>query len=107
MTATIDSRGIQALEAILLGELVRPGDQSYDLDRRIWNGQSDRRPALIARCRGVADVIAAVRFGRERDLLVSVRGGGHGIAGHAVCDGGLMIDLSLMTAARVDPLAST
>lgn len=106
-TATIDSTGTEALKANFLGELVRPDDYRYDQDRRIWNGQIDRRPALIARCRGVADVIAAVRFGRERDLLVSVRGGGHGIAGHAVCDGGLMIDLSLMTAARVDPLAST
>src|SRR5438270_5700959 len=107
MSATIDSRAVEALEADFLGDLVRPEDQSYDLDRRIWNGQIDRRPALIARCRGVADVIAAVRFGRERDLLVSVRGGGHSVAGHAVCDDGLMIDLSLMTSARVDPLAST
>jgi FAD/FMN-containing dehydrogenase len=107
MTSTIDTNAVQALAASFLGELVRPEDRRYDVDRRIWNGQIDRRPALIARCRGVADVIAAVRFGRDHGLLVSVRGGGHGIAGHAVCDGGLMIDLSLMTGARVDPLAAT
>ena len=80
-----------------------PGEEGYDEARRVWNGAIDRRPALIARCAGADDVVEAVRFARERDLLVSVRGGGHAVAGHAVCDGGLMIDLSLMKAIRVDP----
>jgi FAD/FMN-containing dehydrogenase len=90
-----------------LGEVVQPGDPTYDDSRRIWNGQIDRRPALVARCRGVADVIAAVRFAREHEALVAVRGGGHAVAGHALCDDGVVIDLSLMMGSRVDPLAQT
>jgi FAD/FMN-containing dehydrogenase len=89
------------------GALLRPGEEGYDEARRIWNGAIDRRPALIARCAGADDVVEAVRFARERDLLVSVRGGGHAVAGHAVCDGGVMIDLSLMKTVRVDPEART
>ncbi|HEX5619936.1 MAG TPA: FAD-binding oxidoreductase [Solirubrobacteraceae bacterium] len=89
------------------GALLRPGEESYDEARRIWNGAIDRRPALIARCAGADDVVEAVRFARERELPVSVRGGGHAVAGHAVCNGGLMIDLSLMKAIRVDPGART
>lgn len=89
------------------GALLRPGEEGYDEARRIWNGAIDRRPALIARCAGADDVVAAVRFARERDLLVSVKGGGHAVAGHAVCDDGLMIDLSLLKAVRVDPAGST
>jgi FAD/FMN-containing dehydrogenase len=89
------------------GELLLPTSPGYDTVRRIWNGAIDRRPAFIARCTGVADVVAAVRFARERDLLVAVRAGGHGVAGHAVCDGGLMIDLSPMKGIRVDPQART
>lgn len=95
------------LRAHFLGELIRPGDPTYDDSRRIWNGWIDRRPGLIARCRGAADVIAVVRFGREHDALVAVRGGGHAVAGHAVCDDGIVIDLSLMTGSRVDPAART
>jgi FAD/FMN-containing dehydrogenase len=106
MTA-LDTSTVDALDADFLGELVRPGDPAYDDTRKIWNGHIDRRPALIARCRGVADVIAAVRFAREHDLLTAVRGGGHAIAGHALCDDGIVIDLSLMTGSRVDPLART
>ncbi|MEA2685473.1 MAG: hypothetical protein QOE93_668, partial [Actinomycetota bacterium] len=75
--------------------------------RQIWNGHTQRRPALIARCSGPADVMAAVRFGRDRGLDPAVRGGGHAVAGHAVCDDGLVIDLSLMTGSRVDPTART
>ena len=82
---------------------MRPGAAGYDDARTIWNRMIDRRPALIARCAGADDVIAAVRFAREHDLLISVRGGGHNVTGHAVCDGGLMIDLSPMKATRVDP----
>jgi hypothetical protein len=89
------------------GALLRPDEEGYDEARRIWNGAIDRRPALIARCAGADDVATAVRFARERDLPISVRGGGHAVAGHAVCDGGVMIDLSLMKAVSVDPEART
>jgi FAD/FMN-containing dehydrogenase len=89
------------------GRAILPADPGYDAARAIWNGAIDRRPACIARCTGVADVVAAVDFARERDLLVAVRSGGHGVGGHAVCDGGLVIDLSPMKGVRVDPLART
>jgi hypothetical protein len=95
------------LRARFRGALLRPGEEGYDEARRVWNGAIDRRPALIARCAGADDVVEAVRFARERDLLVSVRGGGHAVAGHAVCDGGVMIDLSLMKAVRIDPATRT
>lgn len=101
------SAATEDLRTNLLGELIQPGDPTYDDSRRIWNGQIDRRPALVARCRGGADVIATVRFAREREALVAVRGGGHAVAGHALCDDGVVIDLSLMTGSRVDPLART
>ncbi len=83
------------------------GEEGYDEVRRTWNGAIDRRPALIARCAGTDDIVEAVRFAREHDLLVSVRGGGHAVAGHAVCDGGLMIDFSLMKTVRVNPATRT
>jgi FAD/FMN-containing dehydrogenase len=89
------------------GELIAPGDESYDEARKIWNGAIDRRPALIARCHGADDVVAALRHAREHDLVVAVRSGGHGVAGLAVCDGGLVIDLSAMRAVAVDPVART
>lgn len=101
------SHKIEDLRTHFVGELIQPDDSTYDDSRRIWNGQIDRRPAVIARCRGVADVIAAVRFAREHELLVAIRGGGHAVAGHALCDDGIVIDLSLMTSCRVDPLAQT
>jgi FAD/FMN-containing dehydrogenase len=94
---------VEAFQASVRGALLRPGVAGYDDARTIHNGMIDRRPALIARCAGVADVRTAVRFAREHDLLVSVRGGGHGMPGFAVCDGGLMIDLSGMTSVHVDP----
>jgi len=103
----IDSKAVEKLRARFRGALLRPGEEGYDEVRRIWNGAIDRRPALIARCAGTDDVVEAVRFARECDLPVSVRGGGHAVAGHAVCDGGLMIDLSLMKSVRVDPQART
>jgi FAD/FMN-containing dehydrogenase len=102
-TEPVERLSIQGLRARFRGALLRPAEEGYDEARRIWNGGIDRHPALIARCAGADDVLAAVRFARERDLLVSVRGGGHAVAGHAVCDGGLMIDLSLMKAVHVDP----
>jgi FAD/FMN-containing dehydrogenase len=98
---------VQNFADSLRGRLVQPGEGDYDEARRVWNGMIDRRPALIARCAGVADVIAAVRFARTHELLVSVRGGGHNITGNAVCEGGLMIDLSPMKSVRVDPARRT
>src|SRR4030095_14826035 len=89
------------------GELIRAGDASYETARRVWNGAIDRRPVLVARCTGVADVRAAVRFARERQLLVAVRGGGHNVAGTATCDGGVVIDLSPMKGLWVDPAGRT
>src|SRR5918999_803235 len=89
------------------GELLRPGDESYDEARKVWNGAIDRRPALIARCTSAADVAAALRLGRERGLEIAVRGGGHSIAGWSVCDDGLVIDLSPMRGIEVEPDAHT
>jgi FAD/FMN-containing dehydrogenase len=87
----------------LSGPLLLPADEGYADARAVWNRMIDRRPALIARCATVDDVVTAVRVGREHDLLISVKGGGHNVTGHAVCDGGLMIDLSAMKETRVDP----
>lgn len=98
---------LDVLAGDFMGELVQPGDPAYDVVRRVWNGAIDRRPALVARCRGAADVIAAVNFARANGLPASVRGGGHAVAGHAVIDDGVVIDLSAMTGTRVDPLART
>ena len=89
------------------GAVLEPGDEDFETARLIWNGDIQRRPAVIARCTGTADVLAAVRSARERELPIAIRGGGHAVAGHAVCDGGLVIDLSAMTGVRVDPLAGT
>jgi FAD/FMN-containing dehydrogenase len=100
-------QAVQQLADGLRGRLLRAGDAGYDEARRVWNGMIDRRPALIARCAGAGDVMAAVRFARGHDLLVSVKGGGHNITGNAVCQGGLMIDLSPMKGMRVDPAART
>ncbi len=86
-----------------LDQYLRPGQNGYNDARRVWNGMIDRKPAMIARCATTGDVAAAVRLARERDLLVSVRGGGHNVAGTAVCDEGLMIDLSSMKGIAVDP----
>jgi hypothetical protein len=94
---------IDELRSSFRGALLRPGEEGYDEARRVWNGAIDRHPALIARCAGADDVATAVRFARERDLAISVKGGGHAVAGHAVCDDGVMIDLSLMKAVAVDP----
>jgi FAD/FMN-containing dehydrogenase len=95
------------LAAEFSGHLLRPGDDGYEEGRRVWNGMYDRRPALIAKCASTADVVLAVGFARERDLLIAVRSGGHGVAGHAVCDGGLVVDLSPMKAIEVDPVGRT
>ncbi|MFE1412746.1 FAD-binding oxidoreductase [Streptomyces sp. NPDC058746] len=89
------------------GRLITAGHDDYDAARAVWNGAVDRRPRLIARCGTTADVVAAVRFARDRDLEIAVRGGGHNVAGTAVCDDGIVVDLSHMRAVRVDPLART
>jgi FAD/FMN-containing dehydrogenase len=97
---------VQELREAVRGEVVTPEDSGYAAACRIWNGEyDDRKPALVVRCAGPADVIAAVGFARSNDLTVAVRGGGHSIAGFSTCDGGIVIDLSLMTSVRVDPAA--
>ena len=103
----IPESALQQLKSSLRGQTFSPGDPGYDEARTIPNAMIDRRPALIARCAGAADVVACVRIAREHDILVSVRGGGHSIAGKAVCDGGLMIDMSAMKGIRVDPARRT
>ena len=103
----MDDAAFDALRAVFGGELLRAADAGYDAARRVWNGNIDRRPAIIARCRGVADVQRALAFAVERDLLVSVRGGGHSAPGYGTNDGGLVIDLSPMKGIRVDPAART
>ena len=103
----IPESAIQQLKSSLRGQIFCPGDQGYDEARAVPNAMIDRRPAVIARCAGAADVMACVRIAREQDVLVSVRGGGHSIAGKAVCDGGLMIDMSAMKGIRVDPARRT
>jgi FAD/FMN-containing dehydrogenase len=98
---------VEEFKSRLRGSLLHPGEDGYDQARKIWNGMFDRRPALIARCAGAADVISAVNFARDNKLQVAVRGGGHSLPGHSVCDGGVVIDLSPMKAIRVDPAART
>lgn len=94
---------VENLRSRLEGELLQPGQAGYDDARALANGDIERRPAVIVRCRSTADVVAAVGFGREEGLEIAVRGGGHGISGNAVCDDGLMIDLSAMRSVIVDP----
>ncbi len=96
---------IEELKNRFMGEILLPGDEAYDGARTIWNAMIDKRPALIARCAGVSDVVRALNFGRDHGLLLAVRGGGHNIAGNAVCDDGIVIDLSRMRVAIVDPRA--
>src|SRR4051812_21044595 len=98
---------VQELEQGLRGRLIRPGDDDYDEARAIWNGAHDRRPALIVRCAGVADVMRAVDFARSESIPVAVRGGGHSIPGFSTCDGGVVIDLSAMKTVKVDPVSRT
>ncbi len=106
-STTLDASLAQTLAKSMRGELLTPESSGFDAARAIWNAMIDRRPALIARCAGADDVVACVRFARQHDLLVAVRGGGHNIAGNAVCDGGLMIDLSRMKAVHVDAAKKT
>ena len=107
VTITLEGTALSELAVSFRGQLIRPGDPTYDEHRKVWNGSISRFPALVARCIGVADVIAAVRYAKETGLLVAVRGGGHSFPGVSVCDGGIVIDLSLMKGIRVDPEART
>jgi FAD/FMN-containing dehydrogenase len=103
----LEAAAIGELRADFRGSLLLPGDPGYEERRRVWNGTIDRHPAVIARCAGVVDVIRTVNFARERGLRLAVRGGGHNIAGSAVCDDGVVIDLSGMRSIRVDPARRT
>jgi len=103
----VDTTLIAALRSNFRGQLILPTDSAYDTARRIWNGNIDRHPGLIARCAGTADVVQAVKFARANDLLVAVRGGGHNVAGRALCDDGIVIDLSGMRGVFVDPRQRT
>jgi FAD/FMN-containing dehydrogenase len=101
----IDPKLAEDLKGRLRGALMLPGDRGYDESRSLWNAMIDRRPGMVARCLGVADVVAGVNFAREHGLQLSIKGGGHNIAGLAVCDGGLMLDLAWMRGVWVDPAA--
>ena len=105
--AVLEEASIEELQASLQGEMLRPGDHGYDEARMVWNRMIDKHPSMIIRCSGVADVIDAVNFARTHELLVAVRGGGHNVAGKAVCDEGMVIDLSKMKGIRVDPTQDT
>src|SRR5215813_2657999 len=96
------SMDIQSFKSAFHGQLFEPAGPGYDEARRIWNASIDKRPRMIARCSGVADVVAAVDFGRTNDLLTAIRGGGHNVGGRALCDDGLVIDLSRMRSVHVD-----
>src|SRR4249920_442690 len=100
---SLSDTDIKDFQSALRGELIPRDHGSYEAARRVWNGNIDRRPALIARCAGVADVQHAVNFARTSRIMVSVRGGGHGAPGYGTNDGGLVIDLSLMKGIHVDP----
>ena len=100
---TIPKAALKELQAALRGVLLLPGNDAYDQTRQVWNGMIDKRPGLIVRCTGAADVIEAVNFARDFDLLVAVRGGGHSISGKSVCEGGIMIDLAPIRWCTVDP----
>ena len=106
-STAVPMSAVEELAEGMRGSILMPASDEYDEARRIWNGMIDRRPAIIARCAGTADVVDAVNFSRENDLLLAVRGGGHNVAGNAVCDGGLMIDLSAMRGVHVDQGART
>src|ERR1041384_2557961 len=102
--ATID---FQSFKSAFQGQLLEPVDAGYNEARKIWNASIDKRPKLIARCSGVADVVDAVNFGHANSLLTSIRGGGHNVGGRALCDDGLVIDLSRMRSVHVDSATST
>src|ERR1700747_1935584 len=92
----LDAEALAGLRAAVRGESLTPGDPGYDEARSLWNALIDRRPALIVQCTGAADVVDAVNFAREQGLVLSIKGGGHKVAGNAVNDDGIVIDLSQM-----------
>ena len=100
-------KAVEQLKPQFRGQILTPSDEGYEVARKVYNGMIDKRPGAIARCVNVADVMAAVRAAREQDLLAAIRGGGHNGGGLGICDGGLVIDLSLMRGVRVDPAART
>src|SRR5215207_100085 len=101
----LEQAAVDGLKTRLRGPVLAAGDAGYEESRTVWNAMIDRRPALVVRCLGVADVIACVRYAREQGLLLSIKGGGHNIAGLATADGALMLDMSLMRGVWVDPRA--
>jgi FAD/FMN-containing dehydrogenase len=107
VTQSLHAAALEKLRRDFRGQLILPGDREYDSSRVVWNAIADRHPALIARCTRVEDVIAAIHFGRQHDLVIAVRGGGHSVAGFSTCDGGVVIDLSGMRAVSVDPAKRT
>jgi FAD/FMN-containing dehydrogenase len=98
---------VEALRRRLAGEVIVPGDSGYNESRKVFNAMHDKRPAVIARCAGTADVVAAVNFARQNGLVVAVRSGGHSVAGLSICDGGILIDLAGLKRIEVDPKART
>lgn len=98
----LEEAALEKFRSRLQGTIILPGDSLYEDARRVWNGMIDKKPGLIVKCRGTADVISCVNLARERDILLAVRGGGHNVAGNAVCDGGLVADLSEMRSVRPD-----
>ena len=105
--AVLEEAAFEDFRSSQRGRTLSPGDDGYEEARKVWNGMIDRRPAVIARCAGVSDVINSINFARENNLLMSVRGGGHNIPGNSVCDGGIMVDLSPMKSVRVNPMKRT
>ena len=103
----VSEETIQQFGESLRGDLIQPGDQNYDEARKVYNAMIDKKPAIIAKCFDVADVITSVNFGRENNMLVSVRGGGHNAGGLGICDDGLVIDLSQIRYTHVDPKSNT
>jgi FAD/FMN-containing dehydrogenase len=102
---TVKPGAIAALREAITGSIISPADPDYDQARTVWNGMIDRYPALVARCATAGDIIAAMAFASAHDLPVAVRGGGHSVAGHSTCDGGIVIDLSPMKQIDIDPVA--
>ena len=98
---------VEDLRSTVRGAVLAPSDPGYDAARKVHNGMVDRQPAMIVRCSGVADVMRALDFGVSHGLPIAVRSGGHGLPGYAVCDGGVMIDLSVFSAVTVDPVNKT
>jgi len=101
----LDTAALASFGGTFHGEIVPPGSANYETARLVWNGMIDRRPALIARCAAVEDITSAIRFARDQGMVIAVRCGGHSIGGFSTCDDGIVIDLSLMKAVRVDPEA--